>query len=85
LFNISSGSVAIIMQMTGQQRQFMVIIACALLFNIIGNAIAIPVYGMEGGAVCSVLSLTLWKVVGSIYIKRKLKVMTIVQPFRAKN
>ncbi len=84
LFNISTGSVGVIMQMTGHQKQFMIIIAIALLFNIVGNALAIPVFGMEGGAVCSVLGLVIWKATGVIYIKKKLKVLTVIQPHKFK-
>jgi len=69
-----SGSVAIILQMTGNQKAYQYMVFMALILNIILNFILTPVYGVNGAAVATVISIASWNITGIIYLKRKLNI-----------
>ena len=74
--NSLSGSVGVILQMTGHQKKFRNFVLIALITNIILNLIFTPIYGAIGIAVSTVISMALWNLLGTIYLKKKLNIIT---------
>jgi len=78
--NAISGSVGYIMQMTDNQKVYQHIIIVAAIFNIILNYFFIPLYGIEGAAVASSISIILWNLLLVYYIYKKLGFLTLYIP-----
>jgi len=74
--NSLSGSVGVILQMTGHQIKFRNFVLIALIINIILNLIFTPIYGAIAIAVSTVISMALWNLLGTIYLKKKLNIIT---------
>ena len=74
--NSLSGSVGVILQMTGHQKKFRNFVLIALITNIILNLIFTPIYGAIAIAVSTVISMALWNLLGAIYLKKKLNIIT---------
>ena len=56
------GSVASLMVMTGHQKQSLPVFASCALLNVVGNAIAIPMFGIVGAAIATGCTLVLWNI-----------------------
>lgn len=76
LINSSLGSVGIIMQMTGKQKQYQYIAIISLILNLTLNFILIPKYGINGAAIATAVSLLVWNMSGCIYLKKKENIKT---------
>ncbi|MEO2060397.1 MAG: flippase [Mesonia sp.] len=74
--NSLSGSVGVILQMTGHQIKFRNFVLIALITNIILNLTFTPIYGAIAIAVSTVISMALWNLLGTIYLKKKLNIIT---------
>jgi len=81
LINSAMGSAAIIMQMTGYQKQYKNIALMALGINLGLNFLLIPPYGITGAAIATAVSLSIWNVSNSIFLKRKENIITYFNPF----
>ncbi len=79
--NAVSGSVGIILNMTGKQKIFQNIILSAAVLNIVLNLILIPRYGTEGAALSSAISLVYWNVLSIVFIKKIYNIFTPYIPF----
>jgi O-antigen/teichoic acid export membrane protein len=79
--NSISGSVNYLLNMTGHEKVVLNNITVALLINIVLNYILIPLYGIDGAALASLMSMAYWNFAGVIYIKYKLGFWTIYIPF----
>ncbi|WP_221177839.1 flippase [Salinisphaera orenii] len=62
LFNSAMGSVGMLLNMTGHERDTMRGIAWAAAANVVMNFALIPIFGMEGAAAASVLTLIWWNI-----------------------
>lgn len=76
IVNAFSGSVGVIMQMTGKEKLFQNILILALLINIVLNFLLIPIYGIIGAAIASSVSLVLWNLISVFYIYKHHHVLT---------
>ncbi|MDQ7916539.1 flippase [Mesonia sp. MT50] len=76
LINSAVGSVGIIMQMIGKQKQYQYIAIISLCINLTLNFLLIPIYGIIGAAVATAISLSVWNITGTIYLKRKENIRT---------
>ena len=74
LINSLSGSVGVILQMTGYQKVYQNIVLIALILNIVLNLILIPLYGGLGAAIATVVSISSWNILGAIYLKIKINI-----------
>jgi O-antigen/teichoic acid export membrane protein len=74
LINSMSGSVGVILQMTGYQKVFQNIVLMALVLNVILNVILIPLYGGLGAAIATVVSISSWNITGAFYLKLKMNI-----------
>lgn len=72
--NVLSGSVGLIMQMTGYEKIFRNIILFSIFINIILSFIFIPKYQVLGAVYSSSISLILWNVLSIIYVKKKINI-----------
>lgn len=78
LLNVSIGSVALLLNMTGYERYTAIGTVVAAIFNGILNAGFIPIWGLEGAAIASVMSLTFLKILFAVVIHKKLKLHSTV-------
>ncbi len=62
ILNVLSGSVGLLMTMTGHQKEASRVLGGAALLNIVLNVVLIPVYGMIGAAVATALTTALWNI-----------------------
>ncbi len=76
IVNAFSGSVGVIMQMTGKEKLFQNILILALLTNIVLNFLLVPIYGIIGAAIASSVSLVLWNLISVFYIYKHHHVLT---------
>ena len=81
LVNALSGSVGNLMQMTGQQKSFMHILVLGAVINVSLNYFLIPIYGIKGAAIASVVSLCFWNLCMILAVKKKLGFFLIYIPF----
>jgi O-antigen/teichoic acid export membrane protein len=63
VINVAAGSVAVILVMTGNERIAALGVAVSTLVNISLNALLIPLWGIEGAALATAISIVLWNVV----------------------
>ena len=76
IINAFSGSVGVIMQMTGKEKLFQNILILALFLNIGLNFLLIPNHGIEGAAIASSASIIFWNLTSVVYIYNQHQVLT---------
>lgn len=81
IVNALSGSVGNLMQMTGQQNNYMKILIAGSIINVTLNYILIPIYGIKGAAFASVCSLSFWNLTMVYMVKKKFGFSTFYIPF----
>ena len=81
IVNALSGSVGNLMQMTGQQNNYMKILIVGSIINVTLNYILIPIYGIKGAAFTSVCSLSFWNLTMVYMVKKKFGFSTFYIPF----
>ena len=79
--NALSGSVGNLMQMTGQQNNYLKILIVGAIINVTLNFILIPIYGIKGAAFASVCSLSFWNLTMVYMVKKKFGFSTFYIPF----
>lgn len=82
LFNCLSGSVGVILQMTGNQKTYRLIMFYALILNLILNLILIKPYGVIGVAIATSSSMIIWNLIGVFLIHKKLSVYSFYLPIK---
>lgn len=82
IVNSFSGSVAVILQMIGKQKVFQNFVLAALIINVVATFILTPIYGGVGSAIATVSSLAFWSIGCSIYLKRKMGIISYFNPFQ---
>ncbi|MEO8147932.1 MAG: flippase [Bacteroidia bacterium] len=80
-FNIFSGSVGSFLNMTGHHRAFQNILIVATLLNVFACYIFIPMYGIMGSAISSMIFMSSWNIISLVYIQVKFKIKTYYWPF----
>lgn len=81
IFNVGCGPVAQLLNVTGYHKQFRNISLIGAFVNLIGIFILIPIWGIEGAAVANAISMAVWNIVGTIYIKKKFGYYIAYVPF----
>lgn len=74
LVNAATGSVAILLNMTGHERDTARGMTIAAVSNIILNLILVPLWGVSGAAVASAITLLAWNILLFLAVRRKLKI-----------
>ena len=70
--NTLAGSVALLLNMTGHERNAAMGVTIAALVNVLLNAVLIPLFGLQGAAAATSASLVVWNVILAISVRRKL-------------
>lgn len=78
VINAMSGSVGVILNMTGSEKVFRNILFIALIVNISLNFILIPMYGIVGAAIASASSLIFWNLYSVYFVYRRYDVLTFI-------
>jgi len=81
LISSFSGSVGNILQMTGNQNIYAKILFFGAILNVLLNLMLIPRYGINGAALASMCSLTVWNLSMVLVIKKKFGFYTFYIPF----
>lgn len=81
IFNVACGPVAQLLNVTGNHKQFRNIAVFGAVINVILIFPLIPVYGIEGAAAASAVSMIVWNIVGTLYIKKKFGYYIAFVPF----
>lgn len=79
--NTVCGPVAQLMNATGYHRQFRNISFFGAIANILINLLLVPAYGITGAAVANAVSMILWNIVGTVYIRKKFGFYIYYIPF----
>ena len=77
-----AGSVGSFLNMTGHQKMFNRIVILGGIVNILLNFLLIPQYGIIGAAIASMISIILWNLLASLYIKYKFGFYIGYLPFK---
>jgi len=78
LVNVGMGSVALILNMTGHERDTAHAVAIGAVLNIILNVLFVPKFGMEGAAVASAVSLITWNILMFFWVYKRTGVVSSV-------
>jgi O-antigen/teichoic acid export membrane protein len=78
IINILSGSVGLLLVMTGHQKFSITSLLVGTVANIILNIILVPQYGLIGTAIATSASLVLWNLLMLVFVNRKLKIHATV-------
>ncbi|MDY2586483.1 oligosaccharide flippase family protein [Winogradskyella aquimaris] len=81
LINAITGSVGIFLNMTGHQKVLRNIIFVTALFILMGYYYIIPIYGLLGAAIISVIGTLIINVFSACYVYFKLNYITFYIPF----
>jgi O-antigen/teichoic acid export membrane protein len=84
LISSLSGSVGNFLQMTGKQVIFMIVLSFGAIVNILLNFFLIPEYGINGAALASMISLSMWNLIMVYFVKREFGFYTFYIPFSKK-
>ena len=82
IINSFSGSVGVVLQMTGKQVVYQYFMLSALAINLILMFTLTPAYGAYGAAIASIASMIFWNVGGAIYLKKHMNVVSFFVPFK---
>ena len=74
MINAAMGSVGVLLQMTGHERDVAFARAIAVALNFIVNLVSIPVWGVEGAALGAAVNVVLWNTVLLIQVRRRLAI-----------
>ncbi len=69
--NVSVGSIGYILAMIGKQNVMSLIVFISFLINIVLNLYLIPLYGILGAAIATMISTIFWNLLGLIYLRFK--------------
>lgn len=72
LVNAGMGSVALLLNMTGYERDTAKGIGVAAVVNVVLNAALIQAWGVEGAAVASTISMAIWNILLAIWVYKRL-------------
>ena len=81
VLNTTCGPVAQLLNATGYHKQFRNISFFGAVVNIVINLFLIPRYGIVGAAAANAISMILWNVIGTFYIKKTFGFYIVYFPF----
>ena len=74
LVNAFTGSVALLLIMTGFDKYTAIGVSVSAVINIILNSILIPLYSVEGAAIATAISMVCWNIILVYFAYQKLKI-----------
>lgn len=79
--NAAMGSVGLLLNMTGFEKDMMLGLFLATLGNIALNLMLIPSFGLEGAAAATAVSLVVWNLIMLLRAKRRLGIVSLPWAF----
>jgi O-antigen/teichoic acid export membrane protein len=76
IVNAAAGSVGLILNMTGHQKDTAIGVGISAVLNIVLNAVLIPLLGIAGAAIATTASLVAWNVILAVMVYRRTGVHT---------
>jgi len=74
LVNVAAGPVAVLLTMTGHERDTVIGVGIGTLVNVVLNLLLIPPWGIEGAAVAVAASLIAWNLVLTWFVWQRLAI-----------
>lgn len=74
LVNSITGSVALLLNMTGHEQDTARGMTIAAVSNIVLNLVLVPLWGLTGAALASAITLTAWNILLWLAVRRRLKI-----------
>ncbi len=84
LINSVTGSVSILLNMSGNQKVLRNILLVTTVLSIVSSYFLVVNYGVDGAAYSVVFNMALLNIVAAIYVKQKLGFVTYFSPFALK-
>ena len=81
IFNVACGPVAQLLNVTGHHKQFRNISLIGAFTNLLLIFVFIPLWGIEGAALANAISMAVWNIIGTLYIRRKFGYYVAYVPF----
>jgi len=78
LINASTGAVALLLLMTGHERDTALGVTISALLNIFLNVILIPRWGAEGAATATAISMVVWNAILAVFAYKRLKINSTI-------
>ena len=72
-----SGPVLYILTMTKHEKAALTIMYITAALNLLGNAVLIPIMGLQGAAVATTVTTTLWNVLAVILVYKYLRIISV--------
>lgn len=72
LVNVATGSVGLLLVMSGHERAFRNSVVWALVCNVVLNVVLAPRFGIEGAAIATALGVILQNVIAAVMVKTRL-------------
>ena len=72
--NALCGSVGNLMVITGHQNKSATVLGCVVVINVVGNAIAIPLFGVVGAAIATTLTMIIRNIWLSVLVAKNIGV-----------
>lgn len=79
--NAFAGPVGLVLIMTGAHKLGLIGVASSAIVNISLNYVLIPLYGIEGAAIATGISVVVWNVLLSIFVWRRLGLSCSILPW----
>jgi O-antigen/teichoic acid export membrane protein len=74
LVNVATGSVGVLLVMTGHEKLMRNIVAASAALNLLGNLVLVPRYGAIGAATSTAFSLAFMNIVSWLMVRKKLHI-----------
>lgn len=78
LINASSGSVALVLNMTGNDKSTVAGAGIALIVNILVSILLVPLLGLAGAAIAFSVSLSVWNIILVVMAKKRAGINTFL-------
>lgn len=72
LVNAATGTVGMLLNMTGHERDTALAVGVSAVLNIVLNLLLIPRFGLSGAAIATALGTLVWNVLLSVFVYRRL-------------
>ncbi len=76
IINAGMGSVGLLLVMTGHERDTATGVGIAAVMNVALNALLIPVWGIEGAAIATAISVATWNILLAVWVYQRLGIYT---------
>jgi len=74
LINAATGSVGLLLIMTGYERDAAICVGISAVLNVVLNATLIPKWGLTGAAIATTSSMMVWNILLAIWVYRRLRI-----------